>query len=75
MRWIVASVRRADSRQLGMRRTLDRAIEAVKTAFDAHGIEMPSQVIALQATSSLAAALRGGEVTPGGSVASGQASP
>ncbi len=63
-----------DARQLEMRRTLDRAIEAVKTAFDAHGIEMPSQVIALQATSSLAAALRGGEVTPGGSVANGQAS-
>lgn len=63
-----------DARQLEMRRTLDRAIEAVKTAFDAHGIEMPSQVIALQATSSLAAALRGGDVTPGGSVANGQAS-
>jgi len=63
-----------DSRQLEMRRTLDRAIEAVKTAFDAQGIEMPSQVIALQATSSLAAALRGGEVTPGGSVANGRAS-
>lgn len=64
-----------DAQQLEMRRTLDRAIEAVKTAFDAHGIEMPSQVIALQATSSLAEALRGGEVTPGGSVANGQASP
>jgi len=65
----------SDAHQLEMRRTLDRSIEAVKTAFDAHGIEMPSQVIALQATSSLAAALRGGEVTPGGSVADGQASP
>jgi small conductance mechanosensitive channel len=65
----------SDPHQLEMRRTLDRAIEAVKTAFDARGIEMPSQVIALQATSSLAAALRGGEVTPGGSVANGQASP
>ncbi|MDQ3640115.1 MAG: mechanosensitive ion channel family protein [Actinomycetota bacterium] len=65
----------SDAHQLETRRTLDRAIEAVKTAFDAHGIEMPSQVIALQATSSLAAALRGGEVTPGGSVANGQASP
>ena len=63
-----------DAHQLDMRRTLGRAIEAVKTAFDAHGIEMPSQVIALQATSSLAAALRGGEVTPGGSVANGPAS-
>jgi small conductance mechanosensitive channel len=64
----------SDAHQLELRRTLDRAIEAVKTAFDAHGIEMPSQVIALQATSSLAAALRGGEVTPGGSVANGQRS-
>ena len=63
-----------DAHQLEMRRTLDRAIEAVKTAFDGHGIEMPSQVIALQATSSLAAALRGGEVTPGGSVVNGRPS-
>lgn len=54
--------------QLEVRRTLDRAIEAVKNAFDENSIEMPSQVVALQATSSLAAALRGGEVTPGGSV-------
>ena len=65
----------SDAHQLELRRTLDRAIEAVKTAFDAHGIEMPSQVIALQATTSLAAALRGGEVTPGGSVANGHGSP
>ncbi|MFP5319834.1 MAG: mechanosensitive ion channel family protein [Acidimicrobiia bacterium] len=57
--------------QLEMRRTLDRAIEAVKTAFDEHSIEMPSQVVALQATSSLAVALRGGEVTPGGGVVDG----
>ncbi len=64
-----------DAHELEMRRTLDRATEAVKTAFDAHGIEMPSQVVALQATSSLAAALRGGEVTPGGSVLNGRASP
>ena len=64
-----------DAHQLEARRTLSRAIEAVKTAFDADGIEMPSQVIALQATSSLAAALRGGEVTPRGGVATDQASP
>jgi len=63
-----------DAHQLEMRRTLDRAIEAVKTAFDAAGIEMPSQVVALQATSSFAAALPGGDVTPGGSVADGRAS-
>lgn len=62
-----------DPRQLEFRRTLSRAIEAVKTAFDVNGIEMPSQVIALQATSSLAAALNGGDVTPGGSIANGQA--
>lgn len=61
--------------QLEMRRTLDRAIEAVKMAFDEHSIEMPSQVVALQATSSLAAALRGGEVTPGGSVVDGARQP
>lgn len=61
----------SDAHQLQMRRTLDKAIEAVKTAFDANGIEMPSQVIALQATSSLAAALHGRDVTPGGNVANG----
>ena len=63
-----------DAHQLELRRTLSRAIEAVKTAFDVHGIEMPSQVVALQATASLAAALRGDDVTPGGSVANGRAS-
>lgn len=63
----------SDAHQLELRRTLSRAIEAVKTAFDLHGIEMPSQVVALQATASLAAALRGGDVTPGGSVANGRA--
>ena len=59
----------SDPHQLETRRTLDRAIEAVKVAFDEAGIEMPAQIVALQATSSLAAMLRGGEVTPGGSVA------
>lgn len=58
-----------DPRQLEMRRTLGRAIEAVKAAFDAHGVEMPCQVVALQGTSSFAAALRGGAVTPGGGLA------
>lgn len=58
-----------DARQLEMRRTLSRAIEAVKTAFDDHGIEMPSQVVAVEARSSLAAALRGDEATPHGRVA------
>ena len=46
----------------------DRAIAAVKAALDEAGIEMPSEIIALQATTSFAAALRGDEVTPGGSV-------
>lgn len=64
-----------DAHQLEARRTLSRAIEAVKTAFDVEGIEMPSQVIALQGTSSLAAALHGREMTPGGGVANRPASP
>ncbi len=46
----------------------DRAIEAVKVALDEEGIEMPSDIVALQATSSFAAALQGGRVTPGGGV-------
>lgn len=61
-----------DAHELEMRRTVGRAIEAVKTAFDEHRIEMPCHVVALQATSSLASALRGGEVTPGGSVVNGE---
>jgi hypothetical protein len=32
---------------------------------------MPSDIVALQATTSFAAALQGGQVTPGGGVASG----
>ncbi len=40
---------------------------AVKTALDGAGIEMPAQIVALQATSSFQAALRGDdEITPGG---------
>ncbi len=45
-----------------------RAITAVKIALDAAGIEIPSDIIALQATSSFAAALRGDPVTPGGNI-------
>ncbi len=48
-----------------------RAITAVKVALDRAGIEMPSDIVALQATSSFAAALRGEDVTPGGGVAAG----
>lgn len=47
----------------------DRAIAAVKVAMDDAGIEMPSDIIALQATTSFAAALQGGKVTPGGNLA------
>jgi small-conductance mechanosensitive channel len=47
---------------------LDHAIAAVKSAFDAENIEMPSDLLALQATASFAAGLRGEQVTPGGSV-------
>lgn len=47
----------------------DRAIEAVKRGMDEAGIEMPVELLALQATSSFEAALRGRPVTPGGSVA------
>ena len=48
---------------------LDSAIRAVKAALDDAGIEMPADIIALQATPSLRAAISGeAEVTPGGSV-------
>ncbi len=50
---------------------LDEAIKAVKEALDAAGIEMPADIIALQATPSFKAAMQGsGEVTPGGGVLS-----
>ena len=50
---------------------LDRAIKAVKIALDEAEIEMPADIIALQATPSLAMAIRGdGAVTPGGGVRS-----
>lgn len=48
---------------------LHRAIDAVKTALDEAGIEMPADIVALQATPSFRAALQGdADVTPGGSV-------
>ncbi len=47
----------------------DRAISSVKAALDESGIEMPAEIIALQATPSFRAAMQGdAEVTPGGSV-------
>jgi small-conductance mechanosensitive channel len=46
---------------------LDRALGHVKAALDSEGIEMPADIVALQATSSFKAALQGdGDVTPGG---------
>ncbi len=43
--------------QLEVRRALDRAIEAVKTAMDRAEIEMPVDIVALQSTPSFDAAL------------------
>lgn len=54
--------------QLQMRRTLSSAMQAVKGAFDAHGIEMPNEIVAVRATSSLAAALHTCSVSAAGSV-------
>lgn len=51
---------------------LDDAISTVKSALEAAGIEMPTDIIALQATTSFRAAMQGdAEVTPGGGVVRG----
>jgi small-conductance mechanosensitive channel len=50
-------------------RTTDATLRAVKAAFDEGGVEMPAAIIALQATTSYATALQGGQVTPGGAAA------
>ncbi len=47
---------------------MDRGMRAVKSAFDEAGIEMPSEIVALQATTSFRAAIQGEPVTPGGAV-------
>jgi small conductance mechanosensitive channel len=48
---------------------LDAAITAVKSRLDRDGIEMPASIVALQATPSLRAAVRGDEeITPAGNV-------
>jgi small-conductance mechanosensitive channel len=58
-----------DARRLDSLRTRDAAIRHVKAALDAAEIEMPAEIIALQATPSFRAALSGErELTPGGSV-------
>jgi small conductance mechanosensitive channel len=60
-----------DSRQWDRLTVTDRAIRACKLALDRAGIEMPADIVALQATPSFRAALQGdGEVTPGGSLRS-----
>ena len=57
----------ADPRQHEARVLTDRAIKAVKVAFEDAGIEMPADIIALQATPSFRAAIQGdSDVTPGG---------
>lgn len=57
------------ARQLDRLRTVDRAIQALKTAFDDAGIEMPARIVALQGTASYSAALRGEPVSASGAVA------
>jgi len=61
-----------DPHQRNVVEVRSNAITSVKNALDAAEIEMPCQIVALQATSSYAAALHErGEVTPGGSVSEG----
>ncbi len=57
-----------DSRQHEAVETRDRVIEAVKVALDDAGVEMPADIVALQGTPSLTAALQGEEVTLAGGV-------
>jgi small-conductance mechanosensitive channel len=58
-----------ESRQHESRVVLSEAIETVKSALDGAGIEMPADIVALQATPSFKAALQGdGDVTPGGGI-------
>ncbi len=57
------------SRQRDAVRTLDAAIRAVKARLEADGIEMPAQIVVLQAAPSFKAAVQGdAEVTPAGAV-------
>ena len=57
------------SRQHDVLTRRSEAIIAVKAALDSAGVEMPADIVALQATPSLKAALQGdAEVTPGGAV-------
>ncbi len=57
--------------QHNVRLVQDDAIRAVKAALDSHGIEMPADIVALQATPSFKAALQNeADVTPAGGVIS-----
>lgn len=47
--------------------TLDSAIYEVKTALDEAGVQLPCDIVTIQGTSSLQAALSGRELTPSGS--------
>lgn len=59
----------SDPRRFDGLLTLDRAIKSVKRALEEHGIEMPADIIALQATPSFRAALNGSDgITPGGNL-------
>lgn len=58
--------------QLSSRKALDAAIIAVKRKLDSAGVEMPCDIVALQATPSFKAAMQDqGDVTPGGSLRAG----
>ena len=59
----------ADAHQRDARVVLDAMIRSTKRALDQSGVEMPSDIVALQATSSFRAAVHDRDVTPAGSVA------
>jgi small-conductance mechanosensitive channel len=61
-----------DSHQLDARVALDEMIRATKRALDDEGIEMPSDIVALQATTSFRAAVHDRPVTPAGAAADDQ---
>jgi small conductance mechanosensitive channel len=59
----------SSSTQFERLEVVDRAIRACKVGLDSAGIEMPADIVALQATPSFRAALHGdAEVTPGGAL-------
>ena len=65
----IAAMFWTDSRRGDSLRVRDSAIKAVKRRLDEAGIEMPADIVALQATPSFKAALQDeAEVTPAGSV-------